>query len=234
MLRDADLSLASWLESSLPSGTGVRFDAPRARWQEQAADAPFVSAFLCDIRKDGQHQPSSGWSDVRDGDGRLVGRQSPHRYHRLSYLVTAWAGAGAGLGAAVGEREASSASVFEEHDLLGVLINICVSTETLAEDHLRGALAEVGLPVFLRCADDDCGGSPVADPWSGLGIAPRAHLVLELVVPVMPPMARDLAAPVAEVVLGARQLPDSASAVETVRRRDFPGSVSPRPPSRSS
>lgn len=218
MLRDADLSLASWLESSLPPGTGVRFDAPRARWQEQVPEAPFVSVFLCDIRKDGQHQPSSGWSDVRDSDGRLVGRQSPHRYHRLSYLVTAWAGA------AVGERGASAAtataSVFEEHELLGVLINACVSTETLAEDHLRGSLAEAGLPVFVRCGDGDSGPSPVTDPWPGLGIAPRAHLVLELVVPVVPPVAKDLAAPVREAVLRTHQLPDPVQAVETVRRRD--------------
>jgi hypothetical protein len=197
MLRDADLSLANWLRSVLPPGTGVRFDAPQAGWEDAGTGTPFVSLFLGDIRRDGQELPASGWSEVRDGDGRLVGRQPAARYYRVSYTVTAWAD----LVAAQPDR---SQRALEEHALLGLLIDACSSADTLADDLLTGALAEAGLPSFVRCAGDEPG-LPTQGLWSGLGIAPRAHLVLHLIAPVVPPMVTDLAPPAREFVLGASQ-----------------------------
>lgn len=197
-LRDADLSLANWLRSVLPPGTGVRFDAPQARWQEPGSGTPFVSLFLGDIRRDGQELPASGWSEVRDGDGRLVGRQPAPRYYRVCYAVTAWAPAPA---AAEGDQ---SQRALQEHDLLGLLVDACTGADTLTDDQLTGALAEAGLPSFVRCAGDEPG-LPAQGLWSGLGIAPRAHLVLELVAPVVPPMVADLAPPARRIVLGATQ-----------------------------
>ena len=46
------------------------------------------------------------------------------------------------------------------------------------------------------------------------GIAPRAHLVLELAAPVRPPLATDLATPARALVLSAHQLPDSGPGVD--------------------
>ncbi|MEU9341696.1 Pvc16 family protein [Streptomyces sp. NPDC048278] len=202
-LRDADLSLANWLESVLPPGTGVRFDTPRADWERPVSGAPFVSLFLGDVRRDGQDLPPSGWSEVRDADGRLVGRQPAVRHYRISYTVTVWAGA-AGTGQEASEE--ASLRAIEEHDLLGLLIDACTNTDTLADDHLTGALAEAGLPSFVRCGGDEPGRS-TQGLWPGLGIAPRAHLVLELVAPVVPPMVTDLAPPARGIVLGAARLP---------------------------
>ncbi|WP_329215710.1 DUF4255 domain-containing protein [Streptomyces sp. NBC_01485] len=208
VLRDADLSLANWLQGVLPPGTGVRFDAPRADWERPVSGTPFVSLFLCDIRSGGQDLPPSGWSEVRDADGRLVGRQPAVRHYRISYTVTVWVGpAGAGqAGAGQEASEEASQRAIEEHDLLGLLIEACTNTDTIADDHLTGALAEAGLPSFVRCGGDEPGRS-AQGPWPGLGIAPRAHLVLELVIPVVPPMVTDLAPPARGIVLSAGRLP---------------------------
>ena len=200
MLRDADLSLVNWLERVLPPGTGVRFDAPHADWERRGSGSAFVSVFLCSVSRDGQDLPRSGWSEARDRDGRVVGRQPAARYFRLSYLVTAWAGA------AGGGDDASSRRTLEEHELLGLLIDACTNTDTLADDHLAGALAASGIPCFMRCAGEDAARS--ADGlWSGFGIAPHAYLGLELVAPVVPAMVTELAPPAREIVLVAGRLP---------------------------
>ena len=202
MLRDADLSLANWFERMLPSGTGVRFDAPRADWQQpgRGSGAAFLAAFLCEVSRDGRDLPPSGWSELRDGDGRLVGRQAAPRYYRLAYLVTAWA-------AAAGADHDPSRRTIEEHELLGRLVDACTNTDSLGDDDLTGTLAEAGLPTFVRCAVYGPGGSATQGLWSGFGIAPRAHLVLEVVAPVLPAPETDLAPPARELVLNAEQLP---------------------------
>ena len=209
MLRDADLSIANWLGGVLPPGAGVRFDTPRAGWEEQGSGTPFVSLFLCDIRRDGQDLPASGWSEVRDGDGRMVGRQPAARYYRICYAVTAWvdpAAAEPGKSRPEHDRQQRNQRALEEHGLLGLLIDACGNADTIAEEQLTGALAEAGLPSFVRCAGDEPGRS-TQGLWPGFGIAPRAHLVLELVAPIVPPMVTGLGPSPREIVLGAHRLP---------------------------
>jgi hypothetical protein len=200
MLRDVDLSLASWLGTVLPTGTGIRFDTPRAGWEEDGSGTPFVSAFLCGIRRSGQESPPAGWSEVRDDTGRLVGRQPAAHYYRLPYLLTAWAGSRAAEGD-VSQR------TLEQHGLLGGLLDACATSDVIAEEHLTGALADAGLPCFVRCADTESGAAVAADWWSGFGIPVRAHLVLELVAPSLPPMVTDLAPPASTIALDTGRLP---------------------------
>lgn len=213
MLRDADASLANWLAGVLPPGTGVRFDAPHPGWEGAAAAAPFVSLFLHGVRRHGGELPAAGWTQVRDSGGRLLGRQSAARYYQASYVVTAWA-------AAAGPESGASAQALEEHGLLGLLLLACTDADTLAEDHLTGALAEAGRPSFVRCADEP--ERTAQGLWPGLGIAPRAHLVLELVAPVVPPMVTELAPPAREIALGASRLPATPAAPD-----GQPGTVHP-------
>jgi len=226
MLRDADLSLGNWFEGMLPSGTGVRFDAPRADWQQQGrgAGAAFLSVFLCEVSRDGRDQPPSGWSELRNDAGRLVGRQAAPRYYRLAYLVTAWA-------AAAGADHDGSRRTLEEHELLGLLIDGCTNTDALEDHHLTGTLAEAGLPSFVRCAIHDSGPSATQGLWSGFGISPRAHLVLELVAPVVPTPVTDLAPPARQIVLDAEQLPGSGPSGEAPAAigSGSPGPASPVP-----
>jgi Pvc16 N-terminal domain len=200
MLRDACLSLENWFERILPPGTGVRFDAPRADWEKRGSGSAFVSVFLCTVHRDGQDLPRSGWSDARDADGRLVGRQAAPRYYRLSFLITAWAAPGGG-----DKGGETSRRTLEEHELLGLLVDACTSTETIAQDHLIGSLAEAGIPCFVRCGGE-AGGQSTDGLWSGFGIAPHAHLELEMVAPVVPPLVTELAPPAREIVVSGRQL----------------------------
>jgi hypothetical protein len=189
MLTDADRTLANWLGGLLPGGTGIRFDAPDARWATRPpGDAACVSAFLPDIRREDQ-SPRSGWTDVRDADGRVVGRQPPLQHMRLSYLLTAWAPTSAdGAGAAL-----------TEHELLGVLLAACSCCETVPSEHAVGALAACGHPTLVRCAPPDAPG--VEHLWGGLGISPRTCVPLVLVAPLLPPPVDETASPVREIVL---------------------------------
>jgi hypothetical protein len=198
MLRDADLSLAHWLERALPSGTAVRFDAPRADWESRGRGPAFIGAFLRTVTRASGDLPRSGWTETRGDDGRLVARQPAPRYYRLSYLITAWAPGS-------DRDDGSSRSTLEEHELLGALIDACTNAEVIEQDLLTGSLAEAGLPCFVRCAGDD--GPRGAEPWSGLGIAPHTHLELELVAPVVPRPVTELAAPATQIVLRAHQDP---------------------------
>lgn len=211
MLRDADLSLVNWFGRMMPPDTGVRFDAPTADWQRPGGSgAAFLSVFLCEVSRDSRDMPPSGWSELRNGEGRLVGRQAAPRYYSLTYLVTAWA-------AAAGAKDDASRRTIEEHELLGLLIEGCTNADTLGESHLTGSLAEAGLPTFVRCVVHGQGPAAAQGLWPGFGIAPRAHLVLELVAPVLPAPEIDLAPPAREIVLGAEQLPGPGPSGELER-----------------
>lgn len=201
MLRDADLSLANWLRQILPPDTGVTFAAPRADWERRESGSAFVSAFLREVRRDTQDLARSGWSDARDQDGLVVGRQLAPRYYRLSYLITAWAQAGGGGDDADDE---ASRRTLEEHELLGLLVDACTATDAIPDDQLTGALAEAAIPCFVRCGGEESS-SPAQSPWADFGIAPHAHLELELVAAVVPPMVTELAPPARQIVVGARQ-----------------------------
>ena len=222
MVRDADLSLANWLGRALPPDTEVRFDPPRAEWERRGRGPAFISAFLRVVARESGDLPRSGWTDARDADGRLLGVQLPPRYYRLSYLITAWA-------AAADREDEASRRTFEEHELLGRLIDACTNTEILDPDQLTGSLAEAGLPCYVRCAAAE-DGRPAADPWSGLGIAPRTAVELHLVAAVVPRPVTELAPPVRQLVLRARQDPDFEASQGTDARTAAPGPSPARTP----
>ncbi len=200
VLHDADRSLASWLGQVLPPGTGLRFDAPTARWVTDPPERLFVDLFLLGVRQDPRGR-ESGWADLRDEGGRVVGRQPPPQYFRLNYLVTAWAS---------GQDRAASASdrTLAEHELLGLVLSATAYQSVLPGDCLAGPLAETGLTVALDCAPQEPGSAGTS--WVGLGIAPRACLELVLILPARPPVLPDIAPPAREVALNAAQRPGSA------------------------
>lgn len=212
VLADADRSLAEWLGTVLPRGTEVRFDAPGPRWADRPAGPLVVGVLLHAVRQDsaGRH---SAWTDVRGADGLVVGRQPPVRHFRLSYLLTAWASAGAdvdGLG--------RSAQTIAEHEALGQILSACAQTETLPAECMKGVLAESGLPTALLCAPAESAES-AGDVRSGLGVGPRACLQLVLIAPYRPPVVTELAPPAREIVLNAGQeSSDPGGGAGTTRR----------------
>lgn len=198
MLRDADRSLANWLGQVLPPGTAIRFEAPNPRWITEPPEPLFASTFLCGIRQDGRGR-QSGWSDVRDSDGRVVARQPNPQYYRLTYLVTVWATTSS-TGARGADPNAGDL-VLTEHETLGALLDRCGHNSVLPDDCLEGALAESGLAPVLECAPAES--SLAGNVWSEFGLPPRACLELALIVPARPPAVTDIAPPAREIVLGA-------------------------------
>ncbi len=221
VLRDADRSLANWLMRLLPQGVGLRFEAPSAQWATDPPEALFVNAFLYSIRHDGRGR-QSGWSDVRDGQGHVIGRQSAAQYYRLAYLVTVWS-AGQGRDRDGGDRDGGD-RVMAEHEVLGAVLDGCAHCGVLPEDCLDGALAQSGLRTVLDCAPADSPQVP-GELWAGLGIAPRAHLDLIVLAPAKPPVESDLAPPAREIVLNAGQerisVPAEAVSATQERQPEF-------------
>lgn len=202
MLADADASLACWLARHLPADFGIRFDAPRPSWADQPPEPPFVDVFLSDVRQDGDGR-AGDWADVRDDCGRVVGRQRAPQRYRLRYLLTAWADAGAGAepnGSRATAAALAARPEVAEHELLGLLLCACATQDALPDECLHGSLAGTGLPTLLRCAPAD-GRDDLARLWTGFGLPPRAFLDLLLIVPVLPPLDRDLAPPAREITL---------------------------------
>jgi hypothetical protein len=182
VIHDADRSLEAWLGSMLPSGVGVRFDAPDPEWARRRPERPFMDVFLYDIAEDIDGLTADS-ALVRDPGGRGVAWQPPVRRYRLSYLLTAW-----------------SADVSEDHELLGSVMAGCAAAAVIPADCLRGALLEAGLPVQLRCAPPrgGAGSAGTASPaglCQALGVPPRAALTLVVVAPVIPAASADVAPP---------------------------------------
>lgn len=210
MLRDVDRSLANWLGQVLPPGVSLRFDAPAPQWVTKPPEPLFVDAFLHSVTQDARGR-QAGWSEQRDSDGRVVGRQPAPQFFRLAYLVTAWAGSQGATGT-------DAERIMAEHEVLGFVLNACTQYGVLPDDCLEGALAEGGVKTVLECAPAD---SPtVLGPlWSGLGLVPRAHLELMLIAPAKPPMVSDLAPPAREIVLNAADTDAKATGDGSTRRQ---------------
>jgi len=68
-----------------------RVDQGRARLDRADLDPgrPVLNVFLAGISADTRAMPGD-WADLRDADGRVIGRQPPPRRFDLRYLVTAW------------------------------------------------------------------------------------------------------------------------------------------------
>jgi Pvc16 N-terminal domain len=202
VLRDADRSLASWLSRVLPPGAGLRFEAPDAQWLTRPPEPLFVDVFLHAIREDPRGR-QSGWSELRDANGQVTGRQPAPQYYRLGYLITVWS-------ARPGSAESVTDQALAEHEVLGLLLNACAHQPVLPADCLEGTLAGAGHSVALECAPAD---SQLAGSlWSGLGLRPRAHLELILVAPAIAPVLAELAPPAREIELNALTVPAAVTA----------------------
>jgi hypothetical protein len=86
MIDDVDASLRAMLEAAFGRGTTIRFEPPTPEWSDTLKGAT-IDLFLYDITEDTERR-SSDWEDFRGDDGRVIGRQPPVRYYRLSYLAT--------------------------------------------------------------------------------------------------------------------------------------------------
>ncbi|MDQ1425153.1 MAG: hypothetical protein QOD72_2651 [Acidimicrobiaceae bacterium] len=183
MIDDVDASLRAMLDAALGRGTTIRFEPPTPEWSAALKGAT-IDLFLYDITEDTERR-SSDWEDYRGEDGRLIGRQPPVRYYRLSYLVSAW-----------------GKSTEDEHALLSGVMRACLGGEVLPPQFCRGSLAEQESRVLVRLC------LPVNDPparthdlWSSVGQPARSSLELAIVAPLRPALVTDLAPPAEEISL---------------------------------
>lgn len=202
MIDDVDASLNAFLTASLGSRASIRFEPPTTAWSG-ALKGNAVDLFLYDVTEETDRR-SGDWEDRRGEDGRLLGRQPPVRYYRLSYLVSAWA-----------------KDVAEEHALLADVMRACLDGEMLPTAFCLGALAEEETRVLLRLGLVATRTTAAHDLWSALGQPARSSLDLAVVAPLRPALFTDLAAPAEQISLNMNAEPKPAAPAEA------PGQAAP-------
>jgi hypothetical protein len=181
MIADVDASLRSLLRATALHGSDVDvvFDSPTQQWRDHVSGS-VVNAYLWEIREDVSRRQND-WEDIRNDEGRVVGRRPPLHRYRLRYLMTAWAG-----------------SVADEHRLLSSLLTALANEQAIPSEHVTGDLVDEGLPVFVTIALPSPDESTPPDLWSSLGIAPRPSLDLVVTAPLPRPVPATVATPVRE------------------------------------
>lgn len=191
MLRDVDGSLTAWLGALLP-GVRVSCGSPPAA-RAAPAEPPgkgstrveaTLHLHLHAVREDAGGS-TVGWSDLRNGDGVVVGRLPPSRRFRLNYLVVPQA------------RDTAT-----EHDLLGRVLAGTALSETLPGEFLTGALGDAESTVLVRCAPATSA-VDTTHLWAAWGVAPRATLELSVLAPLPLSYVDEVATPPSQVALGA-------------------------------
>ena len=194
----------------------VVFDAPTRDWAARR-NAPTIDVYLYDIREDLRRR-TNGSADVRDvSTGYVVARNSPPRYFKFSYLVTAWT-----------QRPE------DEHRLLSAVLTCFLRFSVLPQevlprslDGFRPLVVGIGVPP----ADD----RPVSDVWSALGGELKPSLDLTVTAALEPGTATDteIAPPVLEeprVRIASGDIREAAPIRGAGRRRTL---VAPPPIPRS-
>jgi hypothetical protein len=198
MLDEAERAVGALLREELPVGTAIRTEAPSDTWYGEHQESESVGLFLHLVRESQASGAVQGWSEDRDGSGRVVRRTGAERQYDLCYLVTAWA-----------------ADYERELGLLGCVLRAVAHRPALPVAMLSGTLVEASGPVRIAVGR---GEGPSAPPelWSALGLRPRTFLDLVLTAPVAPIAVTELASPPATIDLGVDSTPGGTAAA---RRR---------------
>jgi hypothetical protein len=166
MIELFDDVLRRLITTEVADGAGVEisFEAPTREWGTKRS-VPTLDLYLYDVREDLTRREVQ-WVEVRDANGRVVGRRPPPRRYRLSYLVTAWT-----------QRPE------DEHRLLSACLGTFLRHETLPPPDLAGALVDQPIPVELEVALPPGPDRSLADVWTALGGELKPSLDLVATVP---------------------------------------------------
>jgi hypothetical protein len=200
VIEDVDESLRVTLQSLLADDVDVTFDAPRAVDVGEPSHPAELNLFLFHIEADASAL-GSAFVDVRDEQGRVVGREKPPRQYRLHYLVSV-----------------SGSNTTGEHQLLGRVVTTLGELQALPPGDLQGALVDTGSAVTVRLAEKDSGRN-VFDLWSAFGVRPRGCFELVATVTVRSDSVLGVSPKVEQVVLNATASPHSSSAGEPLEQR---------------
>lgn len=141
----------------------VAFERPSEQFNPSQTT---LNLFLFDIRENVELRDKEPVV-ARGGDGKASIRRPPLRVD-CSYLLTAWA-----VGSTGPER------VLEEHELLGMALQVLARYPTIEERFLRGSLKQQGRPMPLRVGGIDREEmKDTAGFWTALGNKLRPALVV--------------------------------------------------------
>ena len=166
MIHEVDESLRLLMRQEALQGgdIDILFETPTKDWASRR-NTPTIDVFLYDIREDiGRRE--EGVIDVRNSEGRVVSRQRPPRYYKLSYLVTAWT-----------QRPE------DEHRLLSACMAAFLKHGELPKELLIGSLEELGLSVMVNIALPPPQDRSISDIWTALGGELKPSLELVVVAP---------------------------------------------------
>lgn len=193
MIEEIDRSLERWLRAALPLPPGngdVHFDRPERDWDARRS-VPLVNLYLYSLHRSRSRATSGGSTLVLGDHGGLV-RERPVPIIEAHYLVTVWAG---------------SAGV--EHELLGRLVNLFVTSAGIPDEHLSDALRLVNPPPTLTVAPDET--VSTTGLWSGLEVPPRPSVQLLVHSPMAGPSLVAAADPPASIHLGFTRVAEPAA-----------------------
>lgn len=124
-----------------------------------------VNLFLFDIRENTELREKEPFVERRDGHALI--RRPPMRVD-CSYLLTAWAAGSTG-----------PELVLEEHELLGLAMQVLARYPTIPDRFLQGSLKEQSRPLPLSVGGTNKGEmKDPADFWSSLGNKLRPSLIV--------------------------------------------------------
>lgn len=162
MIRDVDDSIVAWLAALVPR-TEISVGPPTDA-AGPGSKRGSLALFLHEVREDADGS-ASGWSELRNDDGVLVGRVPPTRRYRLTYLISAHA-----------------ADARAEHELLGRVLAGAALHEVVPGEHLVGSLADAEATLVVRCAPARGRADP-RELWAAWRIPPRTTLELSVLSP---------------------------------------------------
>jgi hypothetical protein len=195
VIDDVDASVLALLRSGISEReAAVRFEAPTPAWVS-SLKGPCIDLFLHDVVEELGGR-GGDWTDVRDGDGRVIARQPPLRRYRLHYVVSAWA---------------SSPAV--EHRLLGRVLRLVVEADNLPASVLVGSLIEDARHVEVALAEPGPSRLRPHDLWSALGTPPRTSFELVITAPLRPAPITEIAPPAETISLGVTKGDPAAAAM---------------------
>jgi hypothetical protein len=181
VIHEVDESLRELVRRDVLNGAGVElsFDAPSKDWSARRT-APTLNLYLYDIHEDLTRRQVQ-FEEIRDSEGKVVGRIMPPRRFKLSYLVTAWT-----------QRSE------DEHRLLSALLSCFIRSDALPRDVLQGALADQ--PDAVRCtiALPLPPERSISDVWSALGGEMKPSLDLVITAPFVTGRSLPVGPPVTE------------------------------------
>jgi hypothetical protein len=167
VIHEVDETLRGIVRRDVINGSDVEvvFDAPTKDWASRR-NTPTIDIYLYDIREDVKRR-QSGTLDVRDEEGRIIGKRAIPRIYKLSYLITAWT-----------QRPE------DEHRLLSAMLACFLRNDRIPPDWMTGSLQENSWPLDVTIGLPPPEDRALSDVWSALGGELKPSLDLVITTPV--------------------------------------------------